>query len=70
MAILSRSMAAHVEGRLCGLAVDDATAPAVLSLIWSDTGAPALRELVRHSRRAFALAGTLGTSPAPGHGRE
>ncbi|MCF8783957.1 LysR family transcriptional regulator [Rhodococcus ruber] len=70
VAILSRSMAAHVEGRLCGLAVDDATAPAVLSLIWSDTGAPAVRELVRHSHRAFALAGTLGTSPAPGHGRE
>ncbi len=51
-------MTAHFEGRLCGLTLDDATGPAVLSLIWSDTDAPALRELVRHSRRAFAVAGT------------
>jgi DNA-binding transcriptional LysR family regulator len=53
VAILSESMAARYHDTLNAVAVDDIEAPAVLALIWSATQCPALRELVRHSRKAF-----------------
>ena len=54
IAILSESMAASHHGRLKALAIDDIETPAVLALIWTTTKSPALRELLLHSRRAFA----------------
>jgi DNA-binding transcriptional LysR family regulator len=54
VAILSESMAAGYEGRLKALALDDVEAPAVLALVWAAQKSPALRELVVHSREAFA----------------
>ena len=54
VAILSESMAASHHGRLKALAIDDIEIPAVLALIWATTKSPALRELLLHSRRAFA----------------
>jgi DNA-binding transcriptional LysR family regulator len=59
IAILSESMAASHHGRLKALAIDDIETPAVLALIWTTTKSPALRELLLHSRRAFA-------NPQPG----
>jgi len=61
VAILSESMAASHHGRLKALAIDDIEIPAVLALIWATTKSPALRELLLHSRRAFAY-------PKPGQG--
>jgi DNA-binding transcriptional LysR family regulator len=54
LAILSESMAASYEGRLKALALEDVDAPAVLALVWAAQKSPALRELVVHSREAFA----------------
>ena len=54
IAILSESMAASHHGRLKALAIDDIETPAVLALIWTTTKSPALREILLHSRRAFA----------------
>jgi DNA-binding transcriptional LysR family regulator len=54
IAILSESMAASHQGRLTALPIDDIQTPAVLALIWATTQSPALRELLRHSRAAFA----------------
>jgi DNA-binding transcriptional LysR family regulator len=54
IAVLSESMAASHDGRLKALALDDIETPAVLALIWKTTQSPALRELLLHSRRAFA----------------
>jgi DNA-binding transcriptional LysR family regulator len=53
IAILSQSMIASHHGRLEALAIDGIETPAVLALIWAATQSPALRELLRHSRRAF-----------------
>jgi DNA-binding transcriptional LysR family regulator len=51
VAILSASM---VDDPLRGLEIADLDAPALLALVWRATDAPALRELVRHCRGAFA----------------
>ena len=54
IAILSESMVANLDRPLEALTVDDIAAPAVLSLAWSATDSPALRELLRHCLEAFA----------------
>jgi DNA-binding transcriptional LysR family regulator len=53
IAILSESMAANHQRRLKALPIDDIETPAVLSLVWTATQSPALRELLPHCRRAF-----------------
>jgi DNA-binding transcriptional LysR family regulator len=58
IAILSESMAASHDTRLKALVIDDIQTLAVLALIWTATGSPAVRELLHHSRQAF-------TSPQP-----
>ena len=52
VAILSASMVD--EGALRGLEIADLNAPTLLAIIWRNTDAPALRELVRNCRAAFA----------------
>jgi len=54
IAILSASMAASHGAQLKTLVIDDIQTPAVLALIWTATENPALRELLHHSRQAFA----------------
>jgi DNA-binding transcriptional LysR family regulator len=54
IAILSDSMAARYRDRLTALAIDDVEAPVGLALIWKGTPSPAVRELLVHSRQAFA----------------
>ena len=52
VAILTASM---VDGHaLRRLAITDLDTPALLAVVWRATDAPALRELVRHCRTAFA----------------
>ncbi len=53
IAILSESMTANHIGRLKALALDIET-PGVLALVWTATQSPALRQLLVHSRQAFA----------------
>lgn len=55
LAIVSASMAASYPD-LDAVAIGDVTTPAVLALVWADGDAPALAELVRHARKAFAIA--------------
>lgn len=52
VAILSESMAGGYDG-LVARVIDDVGIPAVLALVWGQTGTPALREFVRHCRLAF-----------------
>jgi DNA-binding transcriptional LysR family regulator len=52
VAILSASMVD--EGALRGLEIADLDASTLLAIIWRNTDAPALRELVRSCRAAFA----------------
>jgi DNA-binding transcriptional LysR family regulator len=52
VAILTASMVD--DEALRRLEIADLDAPALLALVWRDTGAPALRELVRNCRTAFA----------------
>jgi DNA-binding transcriptional LysR family regulator len=52
VAILTASMVD--DGALRGLEIADLDAPALLALVWRDTDTPALRELVRNCRTAFA----------------
>ncbi|MCO1653639.1 LysR family transcriptional regulator [Pseudonocardia humida] len=53
VAILSESMVGGADGLRARL-IDDVPDLAVLALVWADRPpAPALRELVRHARRAF-----------------
>jgi DNA-binding transcriptional LysR family regulator len=55
VAILSESMVAGADG-LHGMLLDDVPDPAVLALVWADRPpAPALRALLGHARRTFAL---------------
>ncbi|MEV3963810.1 LysR substrate-binding domain-containing protein [Nocardia sp. NPDC050193] len=61
VAVLSDSMAATYRDRLVTLAVEGVETPALLALIWKNTGRPAVRQLMVHSRRAFHRAG-LGAS--------
>lgn len=57
VAVLSESMAATYRDRLVPLALEGVETPALLALIWKNTGRPAVRELLVHSRRAFHRAG-------------
>ncbi|MEW1912476.1 LysR family transcriptional regulator [Kitasatospora sp. NPDC085895] len=54
VAVLSVSMAAAHADRLTALAIEDATEPALLALVWRPAHGPAVREAVRACRRAFA----------------
>ncbi|MGW0610560.1 LysR family transcriptional regulator [Streptomyces sp. NPDC002788] len=54
VAVLSASTAAGHGDRLVARTIDDVTAPALLALVWRSSHAPAVRELLAHSRRAFA----------------
>ncbi len=56
VAILSQSMAAGHAGRLRAVAIDGLALPAVLALVWAPDPGPALRELLVHTREAFAPA--------------
>ncbi|MEU9888954.1 LysR substrate-binding domain-containing protein [Sphaerisporangium sp. NPDC051011] len=60
VAILSDSMAAHYSDRLTARTIDDVETPVLLALTWKSTHSPAVRELLVHSRQAFAY-----TKPAP-----
>lgn len=62
--ILSKSMAARYHDRLTALVIDDVTPPVLLALIWNPTANPALQEMIRHCRSAFAK-----PQPAPKHTR-
>ncbi|MFG2427298.1 LysR family transcriptional regulator [Streptomyces sp. NPDC048590] len=53
VAVLSASMAAPHGGRLTARTIDDATSPALLSLVWKPDRSPAAREFLRYGRRAF-----------------
>jgi DNA-binding transcriptional LysR family regulator len=64
VAILSESMGAAYADRLRGRIIRDVELRAVLSVIWRPTESPALRELVVHTREAFA-APTRATAPTP-----
>lgn len=55
VAVLSESMAASYAPRLRFLHIEDIDIPAQLTLIWKPTPSPALREFLRHCRRAFAM---------------
>ncbi|MEV6123615.1 LysR substrate-binding domain-containing protein [Streptomyces sp. NPDC052077] len=57
VAILSDSMAAGHRDRIIARTIDDLEAPALLALIWKRTHSPAVRELLVHSRQAFAKPG-------------
>jgi DNA-binding transcriptional LysR family regulator len=54
VAILSESMGAAYADRLRGVIIRDVELRAVLSVIWRAIDSPALRELLVHTRRAFA----------------
>jgi DNA-binding transcriptional LysR family regulator len=58
VAILSESMAAAHGDRLRALPIADAGTPALLSLAWRPSPAPAVAQLIRHCRQAFGAAGT------------
>lgn len=53
VAVLSKSMAAAYPD-LHPVLVEDVDIPAVLSLVWSGSKSPVLREFLVHARRAFA----------------
>ncbi|MFD8797473.1 LysR family transcriptional regulator [Streptomyces atroolivaceus] len=55
VAVLSASMAASYDDRLTARTIDDVETPALLALVWRSTDNPALRELLVHSRQAFAV---------------
>ncbi|MGP2442067.1 LysR family transcriptional regulator [Streptomyces sp. JW3] len=54
VAVLSESMAAGHRDQLTARAVEGLAAPALLALVWRRGPDPAVRELLVHSRRAFA----------------
>ena len=54
MAILTETMAAGFSGQLTAVAIKDVVTPALLALVWTRPESPALRELLVHSRQAFA----------------
>ncbi|MHB9864431.1 LysR family transcriptional regulator [Streptomyces sp. YIM S03343] len=55
VAVLSESMAEGHRDRLTAHSIQDVTAPALLALIWRNGHSPAVRELLVHCRRAFAV---------------
>ncbi|CAM5634982.1 LysR family transcriptional regulator [Streptomyces avidinii] len=52
--VLSASMAGHYRDRLTARTIEDVEIPALLSLVWGDGRGPAMRELLRRCRTAFA----------------
>jgi DNA-binding transcriptional LysR family regulator len=52
--ILSESMAARYNERLTAVVINDVTTLVLLALIWTPTPNPALQEMIRHIRIAFA----------------
>ena len=54
VAILTETMAAGSSGQLTAVAIKDSLTPALLALVWAHSESPALRELLVHSRQAFA----------------
>nr|WSX48750.1 LysR substrate-binding domain-containing protein [Streptomyces sp. NBC_00974] len=54
VAVLSASMAEHYRDRLTARTIEDVEVPALLSLVWADGRGPAMRELLRRCRSAFA----------------
>ncbi|MGW0719253.1 LysR family transcriptional regulator [Streptomyces sp. NPDC002778] len=54
VAVLSNSMAESYRDRLTARTIDDVEVPALLALVWRSAHNPAVRELLVHSRRAFA----------------
>lgn len=54
VAVLSASMAGYYADRLTARTIEDVEIPALLSLVWADGHGPALRELLRRCRSAFA----------------
>lgn len=54
VAVLSETMANGYRDRLTTVPIDDIGIPAVLALIWTAPGSPALRELLTRARHAFA----------------
>ncbi|GAA1015755.1 LysR family transcriptional regulator [Streptomyces thermogriseus] len=59
VAVLSESMAADHRDRLTARIIDDIETPALLALVWRNTHNPPVRELLAHSRQAFAEAGSV-----------
>ncbi|MEU6540546.1 LysR substrate-binding domain-containing protein [Streptomyces sp. NPDC047000] len=55
VAVLTESMAGSHRDRLTARPVQDMTTPALLALIWRSGQSPAVREVLVHCRRAFAL---------------
>ncbi|MEV1179604.1 LysR substrate-binding domain-containing protein, partial [Nonomuraea sp. NPDC049784] len=53
--ILSDSMAARYGDRLAARTIADVETPALLALVWRAGHRPAVRELLAHARRAFAI---------------
>ncbi|WP_433444743.1 LysR family transcriptional regulator [Nonomuraea sp. CA-141351] len=53
--ILSDSMAARNGDRLVARTIADVETPALLALVWRAGHRPAVRELLAHARRAFAI---------------
>jgi DNA-binding transcriptional LysR family regulator len=54
VAILTETMAAGFSGQLAVVVIKDVVTPALLALVWARAESPALRELLVHSRQAFA----------------
>jgi DNA-binding transcriptional LysR family regulator len=54
VAILTETMAAGFCGQLTAVVIEDIVTPALLALVWASGESPALRELLVHSRQAFA----------------
>ncbi|HUN32746.1 MAG TPA: LysR family transcriptional regulator [Trebonia sp.] len=54
VAIVSETMAAAYGESLRALPIEDAQTPAVLALTWRQSPAPAVAELIRYCRKAFA----------------
>jgi DNA-binding transcriptional LysR family regulator len=54
VAILTETMAAAFSGQLTAVVIKDSLTPALLALVWTRAGSPAVRELLVHSRQAFA----------------
>ena len=53
-AILAETMAAAFPGQLAAVPIEDVGIPSLLALVWAPGESPALRELLVHSRQAFA----------------
>ncbi|CAL9338489.1 HTH-type transcriptional regulator GltC [Streptomyces sp. enrichment culture] len=58
VAVLSASMAEGHRARLTARTVDGLDTPALLALVWKKAPHPAVREMLAHSRRAFAGPGS------------